>query len=50
MCDCKRGCKRPKHLVGKPEECSPEQIRECHGDAKGHPCAAPARGNSGGKS
>ncbi|MCK4398437.1 MAG: hypothetical protein KAV25_05535 [Methanophagales archaeon] len=22
----------------KPEECSPEQIRECHGDVTGHPC------------
>ena len=26
-------------LKGKPEECSPEQIRECHEDVKEHPCA-----------
>ncbi len=25
--------------VAKPGECSPEQIRKCHGD-EGHPCAA----------
>ena len=35
MCDCK--CHRPEKLKGKPEECTPEQIRECHGD-KEHPC------------
>lgn len=39
MCDCKKGCQKPKHLIGKPEECSPEQIKKCHGDAKEHPCA-----------
>jgi hypothetical protein len=22
----------------KPEECSPEQIRECHGEVTEHPC------------
>ncbi len=31
-------CQKPEHLKGKPEECSPEQIRECHGDVKTHPC------------
>jgi hypothetical protein len=31
-------CQKPKELVGKPSECSPEQIRKCHGDAKTHPC------------
>ena len=36
MCnDC---CQQPENLKGKPEECSPEQIKECHGDAKDHPC------------
>ena len=35
MCDCK--CHRPEKLKGKPEECTPKQIRECHGD-KEHPC------------
>ena len=32
------GCEHPERLKGKPEECSPEQITECHGDVKEHPC------------
>jgi DNA-binding transcriptional ArsR family regulator len=36
MCQC--CCERPEKLKGKPEGCTPEQIRECHGDVKGHPC------------
>jgi ArsR family transcriptional regulator, arsenate/arsenite/antimonite-responsive transcriptional repressor len=35
MCDCK--CEYPEKLKGKPEECTPEQIKECHGD-KEQPC------------
>lgn len=35
MCDC--NCQYPERLKGKPEECTPEQIRECHGDQE-HPC------------
>ncbi len=35
---CKDGCQRPERLKGKPEECSPDQIKECHGDTKDHPC------------
>ncbi len=36
MCmDC---CQRPERLKGKPSECSPDQIKECHGDVKDHPC------------
>ena len=35
MCDCK--CQYPEKLKGKPEECTPEQIKECHGD-KEHSC------------
>ena len=38
MCDKSRCCQKPKALKGKPEECSPEQIKMCHGDAKRHPC------------
>lgn len=34
----KRGCEHPDKLKGKPEECTPEQIRECHGEVKEHPC------------
>jgi len=36
MCDCK--CQYPEKLIGKPEECTLEQIKECHGDTKEHPC------------
>ena len=36
-CNEKKGCQKPENLKGKPEDCSPEQIRKCHGD-KGHPC------------
>ena len=38
MCGKKKGCKKPRKLKGKPEECSPEQIRKCHGGRKQHPC------------
>lgn len=37
MCQPKKKCLKPEKLEGKPEECSPEQIKECHGD-KEHPC------------
>jgi DNA-binding transcriptional ArsR family regulator len=36
MCDCK--CQYPEKLKGKPEDCAPEQIKDCHGDEKEHPC------------
>jgi len=41
MCKSKsrKGCEHPKRLKGKPGECSPEQIKECHGDADEHRCA-----------
>ena len=31
-------CEHPERLKDKPGECSPEQIKECHGDVKEHPC------------
>ena len=37
MCDCNCNCQYPGKLEGKPEECTPEQIKECHGDQE-HPC------------
>ncbi len=37
MCD-RKCCQKPEELVGEPKECSPEQIRKCHGDVKEHPC------------
>lgn len=39
MCERKKPkCQKPENLKGKPEECSPEQIRQCHGDVAEHPC------------
>jgi len=38
MCDQKQCCEHPDKLKGKPSECTPEQIRECHGDTATHPC------------
>jgi hypothetical protein len=35
---CKSCCENLVKLKSKPEECTPEQIWECHGDAKRHPC------------
>jgi len=35
----KSKCQKPENLKnGKPEQCSPEQIKKCHGDDKNHPC------------
>lgn len=40
MCkaESKKGCEHPEKLKGKPEECTPEQIKECHGETREHPC------------
>ena len=35
---CENCCQQPNKLKDKPENCTPEQIRECHGDTKEHPC------------
>ena len=35
---CQNCCQQPEKLKEKPETCSPEQILECHGDTKDHPC------------
>jgi len=42
MCDEEGGYQKPQNLEGKPQDCSPEQIRECHGDVEGHPCVQAA--------
>ena len=43
MCDKKEcGCQNPEELKTKPEECTPEQIKKCHGDVKEHPCVEKA--------
>jgi hypothetical protein len=38
MCDPEKKCEKPENQKTKPEECTSEQIKECHGEAKGHPC------------
>ncbi len=35
---CKNCCEQPDKLKTKPGECTPEQIKECHGEAKEHSC------------
>ena len=35
---CQDCCRQPIQLKDKPEDCTPEQIRACHGDEKEHPC------------
>ena len=40
MSEEERGCQKPDQLKGKPGECSPEQIKKCHGDVKEHPCVS----------
>ena len=36
--DKKAGCQKPEACKDTPKKCTPEQIRECHGDVKEHPC------------
>lgn len=43
MCNVNARCEKPEELKGKPEECTPEQIRKCHGEVKGHPCLSPEK-------
>jgi len=40
MCDGKDSCacEKPEKLKTTPEECTPEQVKECHGDTEQHPC------------
>ncbi len=43
MCCCndrKHGCQKPENLKTTPQDCTPEQIRKCHGDDAEHPCTA----------
>lgn len=41
MCKADAKCEKPEELKDVPEACSPEQVKKCHGDGKGHPCVAP---------
>ncbi len=31
-------CEQPENLKEKPEQCTEEQIRKCHGETKHHSC------------
>ena len=42
MCQQNQTCQKPEELKDKPENCSPEQIKKCHGEAIEHPCLSPA--------
>ena len=41
---CQNCCQQPTRLKDKPQNCSPEQIAECHAEAKKHPCTPKDRG------
>ncbi len=44
---CQNCCEQPVQLKDKPENCTPEQIKKCHGDTKDHPCVqAPLNKNN----
>ena len=49
MCGRKAGCQKPEELKGRPEECSEEQIRKCHGEDKSHPCVGQKQSETKGK-
>jgi len=34
----KKGCQFPNKLKEKPSDCTPKQIKECHGSIREHPC------------
>lgn len=38
MCEDKTKCNCPDKDKVDPNKCTPEQIKECHPEAKGHPC------------
>jgi hypothetical protein len=40
MCTQNHGCQKPPELKGRPQDCTPEQIKICHGEAKEHPCTS----------
>jgi DNA-binding transcriptional ArsR family regulator len=45
-CDPKSPCTHPEEQRN-PSECTPELIRECHGDAAEHPCTSEEQEKSG---
>lgn len=42
MC-CTQCCQHPEKLTGNPQDCTPEQIKECHGEVKEHSCESPKK-------
>jgi len=38
MCKEQDKCEKPENLKTTPKKCTPEQVRECHGDVESHPC------------
>lgn len=38
MSEKKCCCQKPEQLEGKAEDCSPQKIKECHGEITEHPC------------
>ena len=46
MCKGHKGCTFPELLKEIPEKCSKEQVAECHGDDKGHPCVSKEESDS----
>ena len=46
MCAKKAECQKPQELKGRPEECTAEQIKKCHGDAAEHPCTKDSDGEA----
>jgi hypothetical protein len=42
MCHTPVSCEHPEKLKGRPGECSPEQVKECHGAEGKHPCSSEA--------
>ena len=38
MCKPKTTCQKPEQLKGAPQACTPQQIQQCHGSEKDHPC------------
>ena len=36
----KTTCQKPEQLKGTPQDCTPEQVKKCHGADKKHSCAS----------
>lgn len=46
MCGNGECCEKPEQLKGRPQECSPEQIKICHGSETDHPLSSGKRTSS----